>query len=173
MVSTAFLLAASMVVGQAEAEPSAEPDFNPNLAPVAWMIGEWECKKTSATGEVRAIRKTVSKWTANNQVLVTEFAEAKPDGTPIWAAVVNYYWDPAAKRIGARLFSGNFMEEQALLSANDNEMTWESRMVDGNGNQGLYKCKMIYGQDAFSIGWTKISGTGARDMGPWEHTRVK
>lgn len=174
MLSTTLLLAASMVVGQADGESEVKPDYNPRLEPIAWMVGEWESKHTSATGELRKTRRFSVNWAANKQVLVENLTGTKPDGTTVEAAIITYYWNPQTKKINVRaLFSGNFIEEATLLESGDAEQVWESRMIFADGSQGLYRLKVTYDEDSYTMGWSKISGSGPRDFGPFEHTRIK
>lgn len=174
MLSASLLLAASMTIGQADAEAEEKPDYNPRLEPVAWLVGEWESEHKSATGELRKTRRLSSKWAANGHVLVENLSTTKADGTAGESAIITYYWNPQTRKINVRaLFSGNFIEEATLLEAGDSEQVWESKMIFGEGTQGLYRLKVTFDADSYTMGWTKISGSGPRDFGPFEHKRVE
>jgi hypothetical protein len=176
MLSTAFLLAASMVLGQAEGKTDAQPEYNPHLSPIAWKIGEWECKQLSATGELRTMYKNTIKWVANNQVIQIEISETKADGTAGSSGVVLIHWDGSINKVREYgCWSGNTFMEGTLTELSETGHLWEERLVYGNGNQGHFRHKVSYDPEADTLtrGWSKTSGSGSHDMGPYVFHRVK
>jgi hypothetical protein len=87
-----------------------------------------------------------------------------------------YYWDPAQHTLRYHgVFSSGTTEEGTLLSEDGGDTLWRDRMVYGNGNQGTYRFKHSYDKatGTQTIGWSKISGSGGNEIGPWKFTRVK
>ena len=176
MFSTAFLLAASMLVGQAEGQTDAKPEYNPHLLPMAWMIGEWEAQQTSAIGELRTTYKNTIKWVANNQVIQIDISETKADGTAGSSGVVLIHWDGSINKVREYgCWTGNTFMEGTLAELSDTGHLWEQRSVYANGNQGHYRHKVSYDPEAGTLtrGFFKTSGSGSQDMGPYVFHRVK
>lgn len=147
---------------------------NPHLAPIAWWIGQWESEQRSAIGELRVTRRVSCNWAPDHQALVMDLSETNADGSKGATAVVIYYWDAELNTIkGLAFFTGNFMEEQTLVATDGAVTTWNSRIVFPDGNQGHFRCKVTQGDDMFIMAWSKISGSGPSDFGPWEHRRLK
>ena len=172
-----MLLAGTMVVGQAEKEKADQPEYNPHLKPVAWLIGDWEMKETSPIGEVKKIRHETWKWAADKSVLLGALTQKNADGSPDMAGFIIYYWDPEKQTIKCQgHFSGSFgtiIEDHTLVSTNGNEQLWDCRFVFPGGNQGTYHFKLTRDGDTYAIGWSKISGAGPQEMGPFVHKRKK
>ena len=172
---TTLLLAASMAVGQAEDE-AKKPEYNPLLEPIAYMVGDWEMEKKSLLGELRATRRVSAKWSADGQLLLLDLQETNADGTGGYSGLVVYFWDPESQTIKCHAyFSENFREEQTLISSDkdNSEQMWESKWIFPNGNVGRFKCKVTYDEDTFTMVWSKISGSGPVDVGPFVNKRVK
>ena len=114
---------------------------------------------------------------ANGKAMLLEATARKPDGTPNWSEVLVNYWDPSQKRICMHLVgSGGYVIQGTLMEANETGLFYEQTWVFGNGNQGYYKNKIGRqpGEaDSFTNGWTKVSGMGNQDIGPFEFKRVK
>lgn len=166
----AMLLAGTMVVGQAEKEKADQPEYNPHLEPLAWMVGDWEMKETSPIGEIKKIRHDTCRWSVDKSVLVSEFTQTKADGSPDMTGLLVYYWDPAEAKIKLlghiRGSFGNIIEEHSLISIDGGEQLWKSKVILPKGNQGHFHFKLTHSDDTFTIGWSKISGGGPQELGP-------
>ncbi len=175
--SAAIVLAASMVMGQAQKAAEEKPEYDTKLAPIAWLIGEWTSEQKTATGELKRTVKNTYKWRANGKAVLLEVTSTKPDGTPGWSEVFVYFWDAPQKRISRHgVGSMGYVIRGTLMKEDDTGSLWEQRWVFGNGNQGYYKHKIGRqpGEvDSFTKGWTKVSGTGMSNIGPFEFKRVK
>jgi hypothetical protein len=169
---TSVLLVASLVVGQAETENAEQPEFNEHLEPVAWLVGDWERTSKNPLGELRSTRHLSWNWAANNEVLLGEFQDIKADGSKGMAAILVCYWDASVKKIKMKAyFSAGGTEEQTLVSTEGNEALWESRMVLPSGEQGFFHCKRTKHEDSYTLGWSKIAGSGPSGFGPHEYKR--
>lgn len=172
---TTLVLAASMVAGQAEKEVE-KPEHNPLLQPIEYLVGDWEMEKTSLLGELRATRHQSAKWSADGRLLVIDLKETNADGTEGSSAFIVYFWDPERQTVkGHAYFSGNFLEEQTLVSSDTekSEQIWDSRWIFPNGNIGRFKCKVTFDDNSYTMVWSKVSGAGPADVGPFVHKRKK
>lgn len=112
------------------------------------------------------------EWGTNKQVLLGELVATKADGSRGLAAVIVTYWDPDEQKLKTRAyFSGNVTEERTLISTDGNEQLWESRMVFPSGNQGFFRCRMTHEKDTYILKWSKISGSGPKEIGPLVYKR--
>ena len=77
------VLAACMAVGLAEEPAEEKPEYDPNLEPIARLIGEWTSEQKTATGELRQTVKTTYAWRANGKAMLAEISATKPDGDEV------------------------------------------------------------------------------------------
>ena len=105
MLSTAFLLAASMVVGQAEEKPSALPDLI--AKELQFFVGSWTSEGT-VQGMPMKGRLDV-RWSSGGHCLVCDFRlrleDERIQGNAVWG------WDSASEELlWTAFYSNNVLE---------------------------------------------------------------
>ena len=117
MLSTTLLLAASMVVGQAEAKSPMKPIVYEHLKALECFVGKWESKATlpddtpqseklgELSGKEVVIRSTV-RWTPGMCAQI-ENANYNIRGVEVIKGTAIRAWDQAAKNICSHTFTSH------------------------------------------------------------------
>jgi hypothetical protein len=114
-----------------------------------------------------------------NQVIIQEWVTKNVDGTVTdrWMTVL--HWDPSDKKVKMWGFGkGGFPPANAratLVSANEGEFLFESRGTWSNGSQHVAKFKIEPSKDGktYTWGWSKVSGAGGTNAGPYVFERLE
>jgi hypothetical protein len=125
MLSTALLLAASIVVGQ-EA-PTGHEKLEKHLG---WLIGEWTADVTTADGKVQKASAKL-QWTAHEQVIRLDLNIGD------WQGLSMIFWDASDRAIkmwGADSGGGN---GQATMRVEGDELVWHNTVYDKDGKKNV------------------------------------
>jgi len=134
MLSTAFLLAASMVVGQAE-KPSAYQHMKDLEVLIGTSEGTYELpegRPEIGKAGAQIVRRVSARWALNKSVVIFRF-ERLVDGKPAiqWMELAS--WDPREKRIVHSILVPGGSSSTGVWSKEGDELIlkWSVALADG------------------------------------------
>jgi uncharacterized protein (TIGR02246 family) len=131
---------------------------NPNLAPLAWLEGEWEDE--SGTSNV----VTRFQWARGNAFLIHHFSAEFPDQEPLEGVQV-IGWDPVSEVIRSWLFDSDGTFGSGVWEFDGEQWLVRSEMVLPDGR--IAKSANIYTpQDGNSFLWKSVGRTVGGELLP-------
>ncbi|MCS7468936.1 hypothetical protein NZK35_19970 [Stieleria sp. ICT_E10.1] len=162
-------------VESAGTQSQPDSEYHETLKPLAQFVGRWRSERRSATGELKSIRNDKYSWLHEGRAMRLEWTEKSLDGDLKASASYIFYFDGAERKIKF-LGTGSYgiVEGGTLASNGDNGLMWNVYFIFANGNQGRFKFRSHVQDDGkrLTLGWSKISGSGSNELGPFEYERI-